>query len=131
MRNIKFRPPRLGKFFLLILMNYKHPHCIVGDLEEQFHELAKDRGILRARLWYWRQVISAVPTYMKNAFYWGLTMFSNYLKIVFRNIKKNKVDSFINIAGLSVGIASFILIGLHVKEELCYDQFHEKGDRIY
>ncbi|MBD3413193.1 MAG: FtsX-like permease family protein, partial [Candidatus Aminicenantes bacterium] len=47
------------------------------------------------------------------------------------NIKKNKVDSFINIAGLSVGIASFILIGLHVKEELCYDQFHEKGDRIY
>ena len=45
--------------------------------------------------------------------------------------KKNKIYSFINIAGLSVGIASFVLISLHVKDELSYDQFHEKADRIY
>jgi len=127
----KFRSPVLGRFFLWILLNHKHPQSIMGDLEEQFHELAKHRGVLRAKLWYWLQIISAVPPYTKNAIYWGISMFFNNLKIVFRNIKKNKVYSFINIAGLSVGIACFILISLQVEDELSYDQFHEKADRIY
>ena len=51
-------------------------------------------------------------------------MFKNYLKIALRNMMKNKVYAFINIFGFAIGIASFILIGLHVADELSYDNFY-------
>ena len=58
-------------------------------------------------------------------------MFKNFLKITVRNLKKQKGYSFINIFGLAVGMACCILILLYVSDELSYDNFHEKGDRIY
>lgn len=58
-------------------------------------------------------------------------MLKNYFKIAFRNILLNKVYSFINIAGLAVGIAVSILIFLFVKNELSFDKFNVNGDRIY
>ena len=58
-------------------------------------------------------------------------MFKNYLLIALRNIKKHKEFSFINIFGLSIGIACCILILLWVQDELSYDNFHTKGDEIY
>lgn len=58
-------------------------------------------------------------------------MIKNYFKIALRNLLKNKSFSLINILGLSVGMASAILILLWIQNELSYDQFHEKKDRIY
>lgn len=58
-------------------------------------------------------------------------MFKNYLMIAFRNIRRNKGYSFINIAGLAIGMACFILISLWVRDELSYDRFHEHKDRIF
>ncbi len=58
-------------------------------------------------------------------------MFKNYLKIAWRNLLKNKTFSLINIAGLASGLACFILITLYIIDELNYDRFHEKADRIY
>lgn len=58
-------------------------------------------------------------------------MFKNYLKIAWRNLLKNKTFSLINIAGLASGLACFILITLYIIDELSYDRFHEKADRIY
>lgn len=58
-------------------------------------------------------------------------MFKNYLKVAFRNLWKNKGFSFINIAGLAIGMASAILILLWMQNEVSYDDFHEKKDRIY
>ena len=58
-------------------------------------------------------------------------MFSNYLKIAWRNLLRNKVNSFINIAGLAIGIASVILILFFVQDELRYDRFFKQADRIY
>ncbi|HEY4337057.1 MAG TPA: ABC transporter permease [Puia sp.] len=58
-------------------------------------------------------------------------MFTNYLKVAFRNLWKNKGFSFINITGLAVGMASAILILLWIQNEVSYDDFHEKRDRIY
>ncbi len=59
------------------------------------------------------------------------TMLRNYLKIAFRNLLKNKSFSLINIFGLAVGMAACILMLAYVQDELSYDKFHEKGDRIY
>ena len=58
-------------------------------------------------------------------------MFKNYIKIAIRNIFKNKIYSFINVIGLAIGLAGFILITILIKNELSYDTFHKKADRIY
>jgi putative ABC transport system permease protein len=58
-------------------------------------------------------------------------MLKNYLLIAYRNSIRNKLHAGINIAGLSIGLACCIFIYLHVAEELSYDSFQAKGDRIY
>jgi putative ABC transport system permease protein len=58
-------------------------------------------------------------------------MFKNYLKIAVRNLFKQKAYSAINIAGLSIGITCFMLIFLFIADEMRYDSFHSKSDRIY
>lgn len=57
-------------------------------------------------------------------------MIKNYFKIAWRNLWKNKTFSFINILGLASGLACFILISLFVIDELSYDRFYKKADRI-
>ena len=58
-------------------------------------------------------------------------MLKNYLLIAIRNIFRQKGYSLINISGLAVGVMSCLLIFLYVSDELSYDRFHKKGDRIY
>lgn len=58
-------------------------------------------------------------------------MFSNYLKIAYRNLLKHKVFSIINVFGLATGIAAFVLIFQYVRFETTYDTFQKESDRIY
>jgi putative ABC transport system permease protein len=58
-------------------------------------------------------------------------MIKNYLKIAWRNLVNNKVHTFINMAGLSVGLASSLLIMLWVQNELSVDAFHKNKSRLY
>ena len=58
-------------------------------------------------------------------------MFTNYLKIAWRNLLRNKGFSVLNIVGLSIGLAVTALILIWINFELGFDKFHEKTDRIY
>ncbi|MBX3252809.1 MAG: ABC transporter permease [Chitinophagaceae bacterium] len=58
-------------------------------------------------------------------------MFRNYFKTAFRNLQRNKIYSFINVMGLSLGLACSMLIILYVKDEVSFDRFHKNGDHIY
>ena len=58
-------------------------------------------------------------------------MFKNYFKIALRNLQRNKVYSFINIAGLSLGLACAMLIILYIKDEISYDRFQGNLNHIY
>src|SRR5436190_8873956 len=58
-------------------------------------------------------------------------MIKTYFKIAWNNLKKNKVFSFINIFGLSVGLASCMLITLYIINEFSYDRYQKNGDQIY
>ncbi len=58
-------------------------------------------------------------------------MIYNYIKIAIRNLKRNKVYSIINIAGLSIGLACCMLILLYNKDEVSYDRFHKNASEIY
>ena len=57
-------------------------------------------------------------------------MLRNYFRVALRNLRNYKAYSFINIAGLSVGIACCIMIALYVQNELSYDKFNVNADRI-
>jgi len=56
-------------------------------------------------------------------------MFRNYLTIAFRNLWRNKTFSLVTIVGLSVGLASCLLLFLYISQELSYDDFQQKADR--
>ncbi len=58
-------------------------------------------------------------------------MLKNFFKVAFRNLWKNKAFSFINITGLAIGMASAMLLLLWIYDEVSFDRFHEKKDRIY
>ena len=58
-------------------------------------------------------------------------MITNYFKIAWRNLLKNKTFSDINILGLSLGIAAFLMIINYLRFEYSYDKMHEKKDRIF
>ncbi len=58
-------------------------------------------------------------------------MFKHLIKIAIRNFLRYKSFSFINIFGLSFGLATFILIALYVQYEFSWDKFHAKHERIY
>lgn len=55
----------------------------------------------------------------------------HYLKIAWRNIKRNKGYSFLNISGISIGLAAFWLIALYVADELSYDKFFSNSEQIF
>ncbi len=58
-------------------------------------------------------------------------MLRNYLKVAWRNLVKNRVFSFINIFGLSVGLTCCLLISIYIYHEISYDKYHKNGDRVY
>lgn len=58
-------------------------------------------------------------------------MLKNYFIVAWRNLRRNKFFSLINISGLTIGMAAAILILLWLENEITFDRFHEKGDRIY
>ena len=104
---------------------------LTGDIEEEYKDKCWEKNHFKAMCWYWQQLLSSIPLFVKSYIYWSLTMLKNYLKIALRTIKKHKGYSFINIAGLAVGITCCVLILLWVQDELSYDKFHENSKDIF
>ncbi len=80
---------------------------------------------------YLFQNISFLLFYFNYAIIWRLNMFGNYIKITIRNIKKQKIFSILNIAGLAIGIAAFLMIFLYIQHEMSFDRFYKNSNRIY
>ena len=131
MNSHKVNPPKLAKKILEHLIQKDIVYGFLGDMEEQFHFTEINKGPLRARLIYWRQIVAALPYFIRNSIIWSAIMLRNYFKITFRNTTRHKGYSFINLAGLAIGIACTVLILLWVKDELSYDKFHDNRDHIY
>src|ERR1700743_2999375 len=60
-----------------------------------------------------------------------MVMLKSYIRAALRNLRKNKLYSTINIAGLAVGLAVFWLMGLYIADELSFDRASVNADRIY
>ena len=57
-------------------------------------------------------------------------MFKNYIRIAWRNLRKSRTSSFINIAGLATGMAIALIIGLWIYDELSFNHYHARHNRI-
>src|SRR5689334_13712690 len=57
-------------------------------------------------------------------------MLQNYFKVAWRHLQASKLYAIVNIFGLAIGIASCVLIGMYIWDELSFDQFHQNKDRI-
>jgi len=125
------RPPGMAEWLLRRMTRRHEKFSILGDYEEEFLEIARYRSLREARIWYWKQTWSSTIPFVFNKLFWSLAMIKNYLKIAFRNMKKHKSYSFINIIGLAIGMACCILIMAYIFHELSYDRFHKNADRIY
>lgn len=125
------RPPRFFAWLLRHVYADDGWHTPLGDFEEWFHELARGEGLHRARWWYRYQVLNLLPRRLAHLIVWNGIMLTNYLIVAVRNLRKNKAYAFINIVGLSVGIAACVLMLLYVHHQTTVDHFHEKANHIY
>jgi putative ABC transport system permease protein len=127
----KKQPPALPRWIFERFTRSEEKLTVSGDLDEYYSDILEEKGVIRARLWYWNQALTSLLMFTYHHIYWSLVMFKNYLKVAFRNFKRHKGFSFLNITGLSIGMACCALILLFIKDELSYDRFHEKADRIH
>ena len=131
MRNETMRSSPVALRFLRLLADPDDIPCLTGDVEEEYSDIRVRRGRAAAAIWIWFQIVISVPSFFKSYFYWRTTMLANYLRIAWRNLRKHMMFSFINIAGLAVGIACCILIFLWAQDELSFDRFHPNHNRLY
>jgi putative ABC transport system permease protein len=132
-------PPRFATW---LLKTFGHPDTseeVQGDLLELYDHWVETVGERKAD---WRYSLSAVKLlrplakskrskeYPSN-FFINPTMIGNYLKIAQRNLTQNKGYSALTIFGLGLGLAVSLLSILYVIDELSYDRFNSKADRIY
>jgi putative ABC transport system permease protein len=125
------KPPRPAAWLLHHLLDSTVRDQAMGDLEERFRAAAAERGLPWARLWYGIQVWPILKSFIQNNLSWGCAMIKNYLRTAWRNMKRQKGYSVINIAGLALGLASAILIVFYIQHETGYDRFHENAERIF
>ena len=124
------RPPKIAERILAIL-SFSKNIGILGDTEEEYRIILSEEGRFRANIWYVRQIILPLPFLILSTVYWSYEMFKNYLKIALRNIRRHKSFSFINIAGLVMGMTVCLFLIQLIRYELSYDGFHQDADRIY
>jgi len=124
-------PPKLAKNLIKIFARSGNRQYLLGDLEESYCRVLKDRGVLFSYFWYWYQAVIPFPDYVITQLSWSAAMFKNYLKIAFRNIRKHKAYTFINISGLAIGITCCIQISLMILDDVNFNKFHENIENIY
>lgn len=137
------RPPRLAEKAFDWFAGNAFIEDLRGDIDEMFYANLKHMSLAHAKWIYWRQTIELVFSYAVklrkyksshhpySATKVNCAMITSYVRIGLRTILRNKGYAFINIAGLSIGLAACMLIILYVKDEVSYDRFHKQGDNIY
>ena len=129
--NNKPTPPRLAWWLFRRFIPLAERKYLWQAMLEVYEELYTTKGKGAARLWFWCQFLRSLPAFLSNFLYWSAEMIKNYTKITFRNLKRYKFYSFINISGLAIGIACCLIIFLWVQNELGYDRFHKNAGDLY
>jgi putative ABC transport system permease protein len=123
--------PKIVAWILSRLAVYEDMFSITRDFEIEYAGIWRGHGRTAAFLWLAWNTTKAILYYLAFTMKWRSVMFRNNLKIAFRILKRHKGYSFINIAGLAVGMACFILMMFYIQHEMNFDKFHAKYDCLY
>lgn len=123
--------PKIIRWLLGTIISRKDHEHVSGDFEELYNQIVRSKGSFKANFWIMAQIFRSIPGFFSYSVYWRMIIYKKYFTTAFRNIKKHKGYSFINITGLTIGLTCFIFILFWVQNELSYDQFHEKKDHIF
>lgn len=127
------KPPKPANRLLLWFLKDELAEEVLGDLEEKFYSTVAKGSLWRAKINYWYQVFNylrpfAIKSRSNSNF---TTMFKHNILISFRSQRRYKSSFFINLTGLSTGLACSLLIFLWVHDELNVDNFYKKGEQLY
>jgi len=116
---------------LLSQVKERDRESMISDLEEMHLNMIEKNGDANGDIWFGTQLLKSILPSFANKILWNFTMLNNYLKIAFRNIVKQKVNSIVNIVGFTISFTAFILIMLYVFYESSFDKFHQNSKNIY
>jgi putative ABC transport system permease protein len=130
------KPPRLALRFLARFCPTSLHEGIEGDLTEQFEEDFLRHGASIAKRRFYLNVLKFCrpEIILRNKFkfgFMGIHLLRSYFLLTFRNLLKSKGYSFINIFGLSLGLAICLLTYNYVRFETSFDTMHHDVDRMY
>ncbi len=133
MKSKEHRPPIWADRFLEWYCDPSLLEDLQGDLHERFTHRIRNGSITRAKLLFiWDVFIFLRPyTFRGNRRVSFFFMFRNYFKSAYRSLSKNKLNTSLIVAGLTISISGFILISLYVIDESKFDKHYDKADRIY
>ena len=110
MPNASIRLPKMaGVLFRILLPKTDLPN-LLGDYTEIYNRIAFSQGKRKAYLWLLRQIFRSFPRYLGDGIYWRTIMLKNYIRITLRNFRRHKGYTFINFAGLAIGLAVTLII---------------------
>ncbi|MDN5213462.1 ABC transporter permease [Fulvivirgaceae bacterium BMA12] len=133
----RYQPPKWAIRFLIWFCRDDLSDAVLGDLQELYERRRKKIGKRRADwLFIWNVLQFLRPFAFKHqtknsSKLIPIDMFRHNLLLTYRNFKRYKSSFFINLIGLSTGLASVLLIFLWVNDEMSFDKFHEKNHRLY
>lgn len=131
MENKTYIPPGFLRWIHHRLTIYENCFAFSRDIEIEYTAVCKDRNRLYAFCWLLWITLQVLFSYSMFYIKWRFIMFKNHIKITLRSMQRHKVFSFINVAGLAIGIACMLIIMLWVRYETSFDRFFEKSDHIY
>jgi putative ABC transport system permease protein len=126
-----YRSTRMLERLLARLHKERDRESLLADFDEIYQDICEERGKASADAWYLKQVLSSIPPALSNKLYWFSLMFKNYCVLAFRKYTRQRVMTLVNLSGLAIGLAAFILIRLYVGYETSFDTFHENSRNIY
>ncbi len=124
-------PPGPAKYIFSRLYSDENNYTLISDIDHEYRIICEEKNRITACCWYYYQLIIAVISSFLFFIYRNSTMIKNYFKITIKNLAKYKVNSFVNILGLSLGLSCSILVFLYISNEASYDKFHNNGKTLY
>ncbi len=124
MKNKAIIPPRLATRLLRSFLRDDLLEDVVGDLEENFDYDLQHSSRTRAKLNYWKQVLLYLRPFAirkRQRTINSTDMYRNYFRTAVKYMTKHKMHAFINIAGLTIGMAVAIIIGLWISDEMSFN----------
>ena len=127
-------PPRWAERLLGWFCKPELLEMVLGDLYEQFDTTAEEQPRRARRQFAWQVLRLFRPPIIRRRLFstttHSLMLWTNYLKVAWRSIRKQRGYAFINLSGLTLGLLCFLFLFSYVRHQQRYDNFHDQGPQI-